>query len=98
MADFRTGATSQSNVGFMTEVNFVNANRPSGEWHKDDFFALSYGRTREEAQARAERIAVALSAYGPAAPCGECHLKPGEICDICGAIEGSPQTPGAAHG
>jgi hypothetical protein len=21
------------------------------------------------------------------APCGECHLKPGEICDVCGAYE-----------
>lgn len=20
-------------------------------------------------------------------PCGECHLKPGETCDICGAKE-----------
>ncbi len=20
-------------------------------------------------------------------PCGECHLSPGEVCDICGAIE-----------
>ena len=20
-------------------------------------------------------------------PCGECHLKPGEVCDICGAID-----------
>jgi len=20
-------------------------------------------------------------------PCGECHLKPGETCDICGATE-----------
>jgi len=20
-------------------------------------------------------------------PCGECHLKPGETCDICGAVE-----------
>jgi len=23
---------------------------------------------------------------GSKEPCGECHLKPGEICDICGAI------------
>lgn len=21
-------------------------------------------------------------------PCGECHLKPGERCNICGALEG----------
>jgi hypothetical protein len=86
MADFCTGATSQSNVGFMTEVLIFNAIRPRGDWHKDDFFALAYGRTREEAQARAERIAEALSTYGPDAPCGECHLQPGEICDVCGAI------------
>ena len=91
MAEFCTGRTSQSNVGFMTEVNFFNANRPQGKWHKDDFFALSYGRTREEAQQRAERIAVALSAYANREPCGECHLKPREICDICGAIAGAAE-------
>jgi hypothetical protein len=22
--------------------------------------------------------------YNPPPPCGECHLKPGERCDICG--------------
>jgi len=22
-------------------------------------------------------------------PCGECHLQPGEVCDICGARDGS---------
>ena len=26
-------------------------------------------------------------------PCGECHLKPGETCDICGAVE--KRTPAA---
>lgn len=26
-------------------------------------------------------------------PCGECHLQPGETCDVCGAIE-----PALAHG
>jgi len=25
-------------------------------------------------------------------PCGECHLKPGETCDICGAVE-KPNAP-----
>lgn len=20
-------------------------------------------------------------------PCGECHLKPGETCDVCGAVD-----------
>jgi hypothetical protein len=24
------------------------------------------------------------------APCGECHIKPGEVCDICGAIGPTP--------
>jgi len=24
--------------------------------------------------------------------CGECHLKPGEICDICGALQPLPAT------
>lgn len=24
-------------------------------------------------------------------PCGECHLKPCEICDICGAVEPPPK-------
>lgn len=22
-------------------------------------------------------------------PCGECHLQPGEVCDICGAVAAS---------
>ena len=26
-------------------------------------------------------------------PCGECHLKPGETCDICGATEPIDATP-----
>jgi len=26
-------------------------------------------------------------------PCGECHLRPGETCDICGAIEPIDATP-----
>lgn len=29
------------------------------------------------------------------APCGECHLSPDEVCDICGAsFAPSPSTPG----
>jgi hypothetical protein len=51
---FSTGKTSESNVGFMTEVLIV------GLPHPDDFFALAYGRTREESQGRAEQIAEAL--------------------------------------
>lgn len=26
-------------------------------------------------------------------PCGECHIKPGEICDICGAAGPPTDTP-----
>ena len=27
-------------------------------------------------------------------PCGECHLSPGERCDICGAVApGAPKAP-----
>ena len=25
-------------------------------------------------------------------PCGECHLQPGETCDICGAIQPNTQS------
>jgi hypothetical protein len=57
---FSTGPTSQSNVGFMTEVRIV------GVKHPDDFFALAYGPTREVSQARAEQIANALSPPAPA--------------------------------
>lgn len=28
-----------------------------------------------------------------AKPCGECHLKPGEICDICGKQDSAPAAP-----
>jgi hypothetical protein len=33
----------------------------------------------DEAQAEAQRKQ----------PCGECHLQPGERCDICGALQGT---------
>jgi hypothetical protein len=56
---FRTGATSQSNVGFMTEVLVL------GVPHPDNFFALAFGRTREVSQARAEQITEALSPAPP---------------------------------
>lgn len=29
-------------------------------------------------------------------PCGECHLQPGETCDICGARQ-APLVPSADH-
>lgn len=25
-------------------------------------------------------------------PCSECHIQPGETCDICGAVNPAPQT------
>jgi len=36
-----------------------------------------------------EKVSFALKvAKGlSATPCGECHLNPGERCDICGALE-----------
>ena len=32
----------------------------------------------------AVQIAEAIEAAARGEPCGECHLKPGERCDICG--------------
>ena len=55
MLKFVAGKTSQSSVGFMTEVNVVGQPFPECYW------GLSYGRTREQSQSRAVRIAEALS-------------------------------------
>lgn len=38
-----------------------------------------------------------LAAFGFAEPCGECHLKPGEACNICGATRPAQDTPEAAN-
>jgi hypothetical protein len=34
----------------------------------------------------------------PVASCGECHLKPGEVCDICGRREVGPLRPAGLPG
>jgi hypothetical protein len=34
-------------------------------------------------QKRARKLLAAIHKT----PCGECHIKPGETCDICGATE-----------
>jgi hypothetical protein len=31
-------------------------------------------------------------------PCGECHLKPGETCDICGAVSKTTEERALAEG
>lgn len=33
-------------------------------------------------------MGVAIAARKQDTPCGECHLKPGEVCDVCGARAG----------
>jgi hypothetical protein len=33
------------------------------------------------------REAPPLALSAPKPPCGECHLRPGEVCDVCGAAE-----------
>ncbi len=55
MLKFVVGQSSQSNVGFMTEINAAGLGFAEGFW------ALGYGRTREESRSRAARIAEALS-------------------------------------
>lgn len=44
--------------------------------------------TDEYAMARAA-IAAYQKAVAGGEPCGECHLKPGEVCDICGKVQSS---------
>lgn len=39
----------------------------------------------------AEALAVMFSAMAPNVPCGECHLRPGETCDVCKAKD--PREP-----
>lgn len=42
-----------------------------------------------------ERILVLMAEAQPKTPCGECHIQPGETCDICGAHNDfeTPPTP-----
>lgn len=59
------------------------------EWLRD---ALEPG-WRDEEQARVSEFLAAIPIKIPpllqisrrSTPCGECHLQPGERCDICGA-------------
>lgn len=37
-------------------------------------------------------------ARNPKHPCGECHLQPGETCDICGARRNDNEIPERANG
>jgi hypothetical protein len=60
-------------------------------WKKDPEL---FSRIQEQAVLeRQERIAKAASSFPQPAwnpggkPCGECHLRDGETCDICGAVE-----------
>lgn len=39
-----------------------------------------------------------LSPIDAKSPCGECHLKPGETCDICGASAPAGEPAGAGPG
>jgi hypothetical protein len=55
MLKFSAGKTSQSKIGFMTEVNVVGQPFPECYW------GLSYGRSLEESRSRAARTAEALS-------------------------------------
>lgn len=55
MLKFIVGLTSESNAGFLTEVNVAGLGTIEGFW------ALALGRTREISHARAARIAEALS-------------------------------------
>jgi len=48
---------------------------------------------REREVERYKALAAAMPAHKPLVqigrrtePCGECHLQPGERCDICGAV------------
>jgi hypothetical protein len=51
---------------------------------------------REREVERYKALAAAMPVHRPlveigrrATPCGECHLQPGERCDICGALQGT---------
>jgi hypothetical protein len=51
---------------------------------------------REREVERYKALAAAMPVHKPlveigrrATPCGECHLQPGERCDICGALQGT---------
>jgi len=39
------------------------------------------------AELEAELDALREAVGEPMNPCGECHLKPGETCDVCGAVD-----------
>ena len=51
---------------------------------------VATGKVRASAAALGLTIAEWEHKFGTrATPCGECHLQPGERCDVCGASSGS---------
>jgi hypothetical protein len=56
------------------------------EWQKNNFrFQHESEYSYAKARPKAEPFPKPCSNIGRE-PCGECHLKPGETCDICGAV------------
>lgn len=45
-----------------------------------------------------ERISALITAEQFKDPCGECHIQPGETCDICGACRRSTQPQESPNG
>ena len=49
--------------------------------------ALEHHREQTRPIHRNDEVIAKLRAALP--PCGECHLQPGERCDVCGAVQGT---------
>lgn len=52
-----------------------------------EFLAAILKAMPKRSDPREPLIPIAPDARVGKPPCGECHLRPGERCDICGAIE-----------
>lgn len=77
--------------------DIVEQLRKSAQFNLDAALAIErLRRQRDEYDVALRMIATAgvtdpsSFARGQLAPCGECHIQPGERCDICGKIGASP--------
>jgi hypothetical protein len=72
-------------------IDWVGAALNCADWHWDgDQRAAAQYEMEKAKSALARANSEATSSGRMKEPCGECHLQPGEACDICGAVSSEP--------
>jgi hypothetical protein len=91
---FERGATDSLPFGFHGAFNFpdvMNLADLDSRLAAANDYAMSKIEWAEMLKRRWDKISYHASLCR--SPCGECHLRPGEICDICGAIGHAAPSP-----